>query len=80
VSKAGVIHLTKCMAVALAPAVTVTASPRLHGRHARDCHRPAEYVATVADLTLLRHAVSKDDVAEQLVTSAAAIASRAKRF
>ena len=30
--------------------------------------RPAEYVATVADLTLLRRTVSKDDVAEQLVT------------
>jgi 3-oxoacyl-[acyl-carrier protein] reductase len=31
-------------------------------------NRPAEYVATVADLLLLRHVVNKDDVAEQLVT------------
>jgi 3-oxoacyl-[acyl-carrier protein] reductase len=31
-------------------------------------NRPAEYAATVPDITLLRHAVSKDDVAEQLVT------------
>jgi NAD(P)-dependent dehydrogenase (short-subunit alcohol dehydrogenase family) len=27
-------------------------------------NRPPDYVATVTDLTLLRHAVSKDDVAE----------------
>ena len=29
--------------------------------------RPAKHQATVADMTLLRHPVSKDDVAEQLV-------------
>ena len=69
VSKAGIIHLTKCMAVALAPAVTVNcvAPGFMEGTRAT-FNRPAEYVATVADMTLLRHAVSKDDVAEQLVT------------
>lgn len=69
VSKAGMIHLTKCMAVALAPAVTVNcvAPGFMEGTRAT-ANRPAEYQATVADMTLLRHVVSKDDVAEQLVT------------
>jgi 3-oxoacyl-[acyl-carrier protein] reductase len=69
VSKAGMIHLTKCMAVALAPAVTVNcvAPGFMEGTRAT-ANRPAEYQATVADMTLLRHPVNKDDVAEQLVT------------
>ncbi len=69
VSKAGVNHLTKCMAVALAPAVTVNciAPGYMEGTRAT-ANRPAEYRATVADMTLLRHAVDKDDVAEQLLT------------
>jgi len=69
VSKAGIIHLTKCMAVALAPAVTVNCvAPGFMEGTRMSANRPAEYVATVADMTLLRHAVSKDDVADQLVT------------
>lgn len=69
VSKAGMIHLTKCMAVALAPAVTVNCvAPGFMEGTRMSANRPAEYVATVADMTLLRHAVNKDDVAEQLVT------------
>jgi 3-oxoacyl-[acyl-carrier protein] reductase len=69
VSKAGMIHLTKCFAVALAPAVTVNcvAPGYMEGTRAT-ANRPKEYQATVADMTLLRHPVSKDDVAEQLVT------------
>ena len=68
VSKAGMIHLTKCMAVALAPAVTVNCvAPGFMEGTRMSANRPAEYVATVADL-LLRHVVNKDDVAEQLVT------------
>jgi 3-oxoacyl-[acyl-carrier protein] reductase len=69
VSKAGMIHLTKCMAVALAPAVTVNcvAPGFMEGTRAT-ANRPVEYQATVADMTLLRHPVSKDDVAEQLLT------------
>ena len=69
VSKAGMIHLTKCMAVALAPAVTVNCvAPGFMEGTRMSANRPAEYQATVADMTLLRHTVSKDDVAEQLVT------------
>ncbi len=69
VSKAGMIHLTKCMAVALAPAVTVNCvAPGFMEGTRMSANRPAEYVASVADLLLLRHAVNKDDVAEQLVT------------
>jgi len=69
VSKAGMIHLTKCMAVALAPAVTVNcvAPGFMEGTRAT-ANLPADYQATVADMTLLRHSVSKDDIAEQLVT------------
>ena len=69
VSKAGMIHLTKCMAVALAPAVTVNCvAPGFMEGTRMSANRPAEYVANVADMTLLRHVVNKDDVAEQLVT------------
>ena len=69
VSKAGMIHLTKCMAVALAPAVTVNCvAPGFMEGTRMSANRPAAYQATVADLTLLRHTVSKDDVAAQLVT------------
>ena len=69
VSKAGMIHLTKCMAVALAPHVTVNcvAPGFMEGTRAT-ANRPTEYQATVADMTLLRHPVDKDDVAAQLVT------------
>ncbi|MDB5810831.1 MAG: fabG 4 [Betaproteobacteria bacterium] len=69
VSKAGMIHLTKCMAVALAPEVTVNcvAPGFMEGTRAT-ANRPVEYQATVADMTLLKHPVSKDDVAEQLIT------------
>src|SRR4051812_35227044 len=69
VSKAGMIHLTKCMAVALAPYATVNcvAPGFMEGTRAT-ANRPLDYQATVADMTLLKHPVSKDDVAEQLVT------------
>jgi 3-oxoacyl-[acyl-carrier protein] reductase len=69
VSKAGMIHLTKCMAVALAPAVTVNcvAPGFMEGTRAT-ANRPLDYQASVADMTLLKHPVSKDDVAEQIVT------------
>jgi 3-oxoacyl-[acyl-carrier protein] reductase len=67
VSKAGMIHLTKCMAVALAPAVTVNCvAPGFMEGTRMTANRPPDYVANVANLTLLRHAVSKDDVAEQV--------------
>jgi len=68
VSKAGMIHLTKCMAVALAPEVTVNcvAPGFMEGTRMTD-NLPPDYVAKVTDYLLLRHAVSKDDVADQVV-------------
>lgn len=68
VSKAGMIHLTKCMAVALAPEVTVNCvSPGfMEGTRATSNLRP-DYVAKVVGWTLLGHPVSKDDVADQVV-------------
>ena len=69
VSKAGMIHLTKCMAVALAPYVSVNCvAPGFMEGTRMSANRPAEYVATVADLLLLRRVVDKDDVADQVVT------------
>ena len=69
VSKAGMIHLTKCMAVALAPYATVNcvAPGFMEGTRAT-ANRPLEYQAGVADTTLLKRHVDKDDVAEQLIT------------
>ena len=69
VSKAGMIHLTKCMAVALAPAVTVhsTAPGWMDGTRMSANWSP-EYAAGAAGRTLLKRAVDKDDVAEQLIT------------
>ena len=68
VSKAGMIHLTKCMAVALAPQVTVNCvSPGFMEGTRMSANRPDEYVATVAGTTLLNRVVNKDDVADQVV-------------
>jgi 3-oxoacyl-[acyl-carrier protein] reductase len=69
VSKAGMIHLTKCMAVALAPAVTVNSiAPGFMEGTRMSANWSAQYAATAADRTLLRRTVDKDDVAEQLIT------------
>ena len=69
VSKAGMIHLTKCMAVGLAPAVTVNsiAPGFMEGTRMSANWSPA-YAASAAERTLLRRTVDKDDVAEQLIT------------
>jgi 3-oxoacyl-[acyl-carrier protein] reductase len=69
VSKAGMIHLTKCMAVALAPAVTVNSiAPGFMEGTRMSANWSPDYAAGAADRTLLRRTVSKDDVAEQLIT------------
>ena len=69
VSKAGMIHLTKCMAVALAPAVTVNSiAPGFMEGTRMSANWSAAYAATAADRTLLKRTVDKDDVAEQLIT------------
>jgi 3-oxoacyl-[acyl-carrier protein] reductase len=69
VSKAGMIHLTKCMAVALAPGVTVNSiAPGFMEGTRMSANWSAAYAATAAERTLLGRTVDKDDVAEQLIT------------
>jgi 3-oxoacyl-[acyl-carrier protein] reductase len=69
VSKAGLIHLTKCMAVALAPEVLVNcvAPGLLEGTRATANLRP-EQVEAGRRQSLLGKAADKDDVADQVVT------------
>src|SRR3977135_3370978 len=69
VSKAGLIHLTKCMAVALAPQVLVNcvAPGLLEGTRATANLRP-EQVEIGRKASLLGKAADKDDVADQVVT------------
>jgi 3-oxoacyl-[acyl-carrier protein] reductase len=69
VSKAGMIHLTRCMAVGLAPAVTVNSiAPGFMEGTRMSANWSPEYAAGAADRTLLRRTVDKDEVAEQLIT------------
>ncbi|NMJ40738.1 SDR family oxidoreductase [Roseomonas sp. JC162] len=69
VSKAGLIHLTKCMAVALAPEVLVNcvAPGLLEGTRATANLRP-EQVERSAATSLLRKAADKDDCADMVIT------------
>ncbi|TXL82377.1 SDR family oxidoreductase [Vineibacter terrae] len=69
VSKAGLIHLTKCMAVALAPEVLVNcvAPGLLEGTRATANLLP-EQIAKATSTSLLGKAADKDDVADQVVT------------
>lgn len=69
VSKAGLIHLTKCMAVALAPEVLVNcvAPGLLEGTRATANLRP-EQVEAGRKQSRLGRAADKDDVADQVVT------------
>lgn len=68
VSKAGLNHLTMCMAVALAPEVTVNcvAPGHMKGTRMTSNLRP-EHVAKAAETAALRRPVDKDDVAEQVL-------------
>jgi 3-oxoacyl-[acyl-carrier protein] reductase len=68
VSKAGLIHLTKCMAVAMAPEVLVNcvAPGLLEGTRATANLRP-EQVERSASGSLLKKAADKDDCAEMVV-------------
>jgi 3-oxoacyl-[acyl-carrier protein] reductase len=68
VSKAGLIHLTKCMAVALAPDVLVNcvAPGYLEDTRATNNLDPA-YQQKSRESSLLKRAADKDDVAEQVV-------------
>ena len=69
VSKAGLIHLTKCMAVALAPEVLVNcvAPGLLEGTRATANLKP-EMVETGRKASLLGVAADKDNCADQVVT------------
>lgn len=69
VSKAGLIHLTRCMAVALAPEVLVNcvAPGLLEGTRATANLRP-EQVQSSAASSLLKRAADKDDCADMVVT------------
>jgi len=69
VSKAGMIHLTKCMAVALAPHVTVNSiAPGFMEGTRMSANWNKGHAATVVERSLLKRTVDKDDVAEQLIT------------
>ena len=69
VSKAGLIHLTRCMAVALAPEVLVNcvAPGLLEGTRATANLMPAQ-IERSASSSLLKKAADKDDCADQVVT------------
>jgi len=68
VSKAGLVHLTRCMAVGLAPAILVNcvAPGYLEGTRATENLDPA-YRQRARDAALLKRAADKDDVAGQVV-------------
>jgi len=69
VSKAGLIHLTRCMAVALAPEVLVNcvAPGLLEGTRATSNLR-AEQIERSASTSLLKKPADKDDCAGMVVT------------
>lgn len=69
VSKAGLIHLTRCMAVALAPEVLVNcvAPGLLEGTRATSNLRP-EQIERSSSSSLLKKAADKDDCADMVVT------------
>ncbi|HUA56862.1 MAG TPA: SDR family oxidoreductase [Candidatus Sulfotelmatobacter sp.] len=69
VSKAGLIHLTRCMAVALAPETLVNcvAPGLLEGTRATANLRP-EQIERSASGALLKKAADKDDCADMVVT------------
>jgi 3-oxoacyl-[acyl-carrier protein] reductase len=68
VSKAGLIHLTRCMAVGLAPDILVNcvAPGYLEGTRAT-ANLAAEYRARATESAILKRAADRDDVAQQVV-------------
>ncbi len=68
VSKAALIHLTRCMAVALGPEVAVNAvAPGTMLGTRMTARLDPEYVARNLQTAALQRAVERDDVAEQIV-------------
>ena len=68
VSKAGLNHLTKCMAVALAPDILVNGvAPGLIEGTRMTGNLTSEHIARATDSALLKKPASKDDIADQVV-------------
>lgn len=68
VTKAGVIHLTRCLAVALAPDVTVNCvAPGLMEGTQMSARVPAEAVDAMRQRSLLKHNTGIQDVADQII-------------
>jgi 3-oxoacyl-[acyl-carrier protein] reductase len=68
VSKAGLIHLTRCLAVALAPSVTVNCvAPGLMSGTRMFARVPPERVAAVKGTAALKRTASLEDVSRQVV-------------
>lgn len=68
-SKAGLIHLTRCMAVALAPDVLVNCvAPGLMEGTRMTANLTPEFAAQARNSALLKRAANKDDVAEAVLT------------
>ena len=69
ISKAGLIHLTRCLAVALAPHVLVNcvAPGFIEGTKATNNLTP-ERIDMVKEQSILKRAANKDDIADQVVT------------
>ena len=69
VSKAGVIHLTRCLAVAMAPDITVNCvAPGLMEGTRLASRLPASGVEAMRQRALLKRNTSIEDVANQIVT------------
>ena len=68
VTKAGVIHLTRCLAVALAPDITVNCvAPGLIEGTQMSGRLPREAVDAMRQRALLKHNTSIQDIADQIV-------------
>lgn len=68
VAKAALIHLTKCMAVALGPEVVVNAvAPGAFEGTGMSANLSAEYKETAGQGAALKHLADKDDIALQVV-------------
>ena len=68
VSKAGLIHLTRCLAIALAPSITVNCvAPGLMEGTRMSARVPPARVAAVKELAVLKRTTSPEDVARQVI-------------
>jgi len=68
-AKAAMVHLTRCLAVALAPEVTVNCvAPGLIEGTRMSARLPAQVVNSVRGRALLGHAASLEDIAAQVVS------------